>query len=659
MNERQPYEQLIADKLQQLPVPDIDRSWQQMKRLLDENQSPGGGGGRKRFRPGGSGWWGAGIIAVVLITGVWVFMDHRSSPQEELASVKHAAAASAAPDSNKDAPGQKAAPDAGTPNSNHTNQNNNAPGQTSTLTDSPVSAEAASNTPGESDNNSSNSNKVHAGTTTAPGKDNAPASVSDNPAPSSTANAAAEFSKELPKKKQSSDKPGKTDRTAGSRYRRNIPVPGATDNKAGPAATDLAQKIPVNKPRSNDKASHPNTLAHRRNANPSNIPGHHNRSRDNKDKNPEVLSGQPYNNQPVATGRNAGAGKPTGPLNRALNNRPAAANDRAADEALLAKQRERRGHLQELKQATEPGTINSDLAAGRPVDARRDTSHLLNDKTKALIATSRKAEADAIAAKKAKKAVHLNLSLNPLTFKSDGDQWWGAGLAFNAAVPVGSQGRYKHNINGGSGLLTDYLPSPYVQFHLNRNVYFQTEINLSSPQYVPQLCLYQRSAPYSPGGPNGMNEKSIYIQKLYYFNWPVSLHYSPVNNLYLSTGLQFSSFQSGLALINERRFQSTGGPGTIDSFNSSLVKFKDDSIAAQLRPNEWRWQLGAEYYWNRFTLGMRYNKAFTDLASFGPPNGVPDSKIRNSAFLFFVRFNFFEGRKKDNTAQPAGSLVRY
>jgi len=93
MNERQPYEQLIADKLQQLPVPDIDRSWQQMKRLLDENQSPGGGGGRKRFRPGGSGWWGAGIIAVVLITGVWVFMDHRSSPQEELASVKHAPAA--------------------------------------------------------------------------------------------------------------------------------------------------------------------------------------------------------------------------------------------------------------------------------------------------------------------------------------------------------------------------------------------------------------------------------------------------------------------------------------------------------------------------------------------------------------------------------------
>ena len=47
MNLRHPYEQLIADKLRQLPAPDADASWQQMKRLLDDNEDRGGGG-RKR-----------------------------------------------------------------------------------------------------------------------------------------------------------------------------------------------------------------------------------------------------------------------------------------------------------------------------------------------------------------------------------------------------------------------------------------------------------------------------------------------------------------------------------------------------------------------------------------------------------------------------------
>jgi len=211
---------------------------------------------------------------------------------------------------------------------------------------------------------------------------------------------------------------------------------------------------------------------------------------------------------------------------------------------------------------------------------------------------------------------------------------------------------------GGTGLLTDYLPSPYVEFHLNPYVYLQTEINLSAPQYIPQLCLFQKMGmPYAGGPSFTQRDQAIYIQKLYYFSWPVSLHYSPLENLYLTTGLQFSSFQSGLALINERRINVSGtGP---DSYSSKLVKFKDDSIAAQLRPNEWRWQLGAEYYWNRFTVGMRYNKAFTDLVSVGPANGVPEAKVRNSAMLFFVRFNFFEGLKKDHTQKDQYSLVRY
>lgn len=658
MNERQPYEQLIADKLQQLPVPDADASWRQMKRLLDSDHSPGGGGGGKRFRPGGGGgrWWGAGIIAAALITGIWVYMETRPSPQQELASAKQAAAKANA--ANKDAPAANSASGTGTFDNNSTS---NTTDQTSTLPSSSASSTAPAhagghgegqpaNTPAvsnssvnknNSNNSSSNSNNGNSG-----GNDNSTAASSPASAAGSLPVAAdkedrpaSDYSKSLPKKKKSSDK------TASNRSRRNIPAPGAPGSREKAAVATNTNKTPGNKPGrdrlNSDKAKNNtgnNTAAHRRplTNNPNNTVNHNNagsRSRDLVNH-----PAHPADKKPSGTKGN---------------------NISPADEQLLAKQRERHERLRELVHPATPGEVNSLLAAGDSLSLYKDTSRLLSNKTKALIAKSLQPDNNAAVSKKIKKPFRLNLAVRPFSMKTSSDAWWGAGLSINAPMAIGGQNRYKYNVNGGSSLLTDYLPSPYVEFHLNSYVYLQTEINLSMPQYTPQLCLFQKVGTF--GGVNppfASREQSIYVQKLYYFSWPVSLHYSPIDNLYLTTGLQFSSFQSGLALINERRFNAMGGGP--DSFSSKLVKFKDDSIAAQLRPNEWRWQMGAEYYWNRFTVGMRYNRAFTDLVSVGPANGVPDTKARNASFLFFLRFNIFEGRQKNNSSNgPLQSLVRY
>ncbi len=47
MSQKLPYEKLIADKMQELPVPDAEASWQQMKRLLDDDMPLAGGAARK------------------------------------------------------------------------------------------------------------------------------------------------------------------------------------------------------------------------------------------------------------------------------------------------------------------------------------------------------------------------------------------------------------------------------------------------------------------------------------------------------------------------------------------------------------------------------------------------------------------------------------
>jgi hypothetical protein len=669
MNERQPYEQLIAEKLQQLPVPDVDRSWQQMKRLLDDNHSPGGDGGRKRFRPGGGGgWWGAGIIAAVLITGIWVYMETRPSPaQQGLASANHAAQTNTGA-GNKDAPANGPASAVTTfhhsSTDNNTDKTSTQPNAANSSTGT-AAADKADNTAGQpagnptvtnSNNNGSvdgngaaadnNNNRHNNHNSNTGSKESAStASTGSLPVTADKDRPAPDYSKSLPKKKKPSDKTASN--RPGSRYRRLVPAPGK------PGSNMPADNAPGSKDKTTiaKTSKTPGSTPHRNRTN--NHPGNNN----NNGNLAARTHRRPLHTNPSGAKDTSGAGGRNQLLTGGRTSQPATGSTASpADEQRLAKQRERREHLRELVEPIPHGEVNSSLAGGDSANPYKDTSHLLNNKTKALIAKSLQPDNNAAVAKKLRKP--FRVAIKPFTLKTDADAWWAAGLSFNAPLPVAGQNRYNYNINGGHSLITDYLPSPYVEFHLNSSVYLHTEINLSMPQYVPPLHLYQKTGPAYAGTQPWMRDKSIYIQKLYYFSWPVSLHYSPVENLYLTTGLQFSSLQSGLATIDERRFNALGG--TPDTMNHQVVKFKDDSIAAQLRPNEWRWQLGAEYYWKRFTVGMRYNKAFTNLVSVGPANGVPEAKIRNSSVLFFLRVNLFEGRKKDNPNNTTlRSLVRY
>ncbi len=681
MNERQPYEHLIANKLQQLPVPDVEQSWQEMKRLLDEERSPRGAGG-KRSGPGGGRWWAAGIIAVVLVSGVWLFVENRGSSKEDLASLKHTPAQNTgAIAGNKDTPGKESASGKTVFN----NQTTNTTAKTSTLNNNTDNVSSNVDAPGAAVTNTGDSKtagaatvKTGSGNTVSPassatpnnttasgsgvhntkGKNRLVMSENAGEAPY-TANslpvakdkpASGTYSKEHPKNKNA-DKNAK-DKTASNRYRRTTPASN-TNSTAANAAT--VKKAPGNKKPGNNAAvnatnkplvAHNNRRRHRPGSNGGNSiasTGRNNTDKNNKTTKPGALAAnQGHHNTGVMPG-NAG------------NHAPAA-------DPLPAKQEERRERLAELIASLQPGTINTALAAGDSIDNSIDTSHLLNDSTKARMAKAKLPPP--VVAKKEKTPFHLNLNLslpplNPLSMRNDGDPWWGAGLSFNAPMPIGSQTRYKFNINGSTSLLADYLPSPYLEFHLNQYVFLQTEINLSAPQYTKPLLMFKNTSDVAGSSPAMSLERTIYVQKMYYFNWPFSIHYSPYDNFYLSTGLQFSSFQSGLAMINDTQYPVAVGSAATTS-SSRLVKFKDDSIAVKLAPNEWRWQLGAEYYWNRFTVGFRYNQSLKQLVNLSVASGLPNTQSRNSTAQFFLRFNIFEGRSRDNnSSNPPPSLVRW
>jgi len=76
MNNLQPYEKYLADKLEQAPVPDKNEGWIEMRKLLDEELPEGGTGWS-----GNRKWWWMGLTVAIIISGVWLSQQFKEKEQ--------------------------------------------------------------------------------------------------------------------------------------------------------------------------------------------------------------------------------------------------------------------------------------------------------------------------------------------------------------------------------------------------------------------------------------------------------------------------------------------------------------------------------------------------------------------------------------------------
>jgi Outer membrane protein beta-barrel domain len=181
-----------------------------------------------------------------------------------------------------------------------------------------------------------------------------------------------------------------------------------------------------------------------------------------------------------------------------------------------------------------------------------------------------------------------------------------------------------------------------MQYHLNSKVYLQTELQVANPQFIQPVLMYQTKTDIP--GTNSIQYNSVYARKLYYFNIPVGIHYAPFQHFYLGTGLQFSSFISGVAL--EEKTSTVVGSGTNTLISEKYTKFKDDSLSGKIDNSEFRLMLDANYYWKQFTVGLRYNQALTNYVSFRLDPASPIFADKNKSLQFYLRYNFWERPKK-------------
>lgn len=539
MNERHPYERHLAEKLQNLPPPgEVDPSWDEMRKLLD-NEMPGGGAVPSRRR-----WWLFMIAAGVLFLGTWL-SGRQLFDKQDPAGVAQTTTLGGATQAGKD----------------QTTSSGDRTG-VSTSNDAPEHPTTAS-TPADGAQSSSapDSRQV-------PGRGE-PALRSDEDLAVQT--------------------------EAAPPTRKGNALTGNSNKASSPAS------VPISRATRNGQQ---NQHDHEPNADEAIITQQSRTQK--KNNNTSTRKGAGHGPHAVITGNQVD------PAPAAQEPAKSASQEPAEPAATFVQAPEHYATMS--RPVLPPGTtIEKDYA-----------------RKKAKLP-------EAVSKAKPRKITHT-AQKGTLAM----------GFSLPLAFPLGAQKAMGYNVWGGHNTVSDYLPSPHVQYHVSDKTFFQTEAQLLSPQFIPTTLLSQ----YTRSNANYTMTSSIYARKLYYFNVPLSVHHSPFPGFYMGTGVQFSSMLSGVALTEDRKWI----PGTGEQITQTYSRFRNDTLSAKMNTSEFRVLLDANYYFNKFTVGLRYNQALTNYINSQLMPGSPYTFEKNRALQFYLRYNLWEERRKATSGKQLLSL---
>ena len=536
MNNLQPYEKYLADKLEQVPVPDKNEGWVEMRKLLDEQQPEGGTGWS-----GNRKWWWMGLTVAIIISGVWLSQQFK---EKEIRNNQEAIASPASINEKKGPTTHAVTPaKIKTIEANEVREksSNTVDRNTVTSQEKHVEVEIRNKT-----NESTGDNKNNTSAT----KNNSENKISQG---SVHVNKSREGSIEKSK--------GKINAGSGVFYasaQQNRDRNKMTDGKS---STGLIQSS-LNEPLMQQSVAAPEYSV----------------------KTPEQLA--------------------------TISNSLAT------------------GDITEFAYIDPSEIFTNTLLATQPMKAEPGKTD------KAFTKDMRKKSIGEDNRKMSKR------SMRGISGEKDHELTFAAGLALPQSFAIGSQQSPAYGINAKSGKASDYVPVPFFQYHVNNKMFVQTELQFQSPQFTDRLLVSQSQRTVAPT--NGMLERNIYVEKLYYFHIPINLYFSPIKNVYFGTGLQYSSLLSGVATYQDNTYSN----GSLQNSNSRVQGFKDDSVSAKLAPSEWRYQLEANYYFRRFTVGARYNQALSQFVNLQPSSTSPLTQGRNQTFLIALRYNIWEEKKK-------------
>lgn len=253
---------------------------------------------------------------------------------------------------------------------------------------------------------------------------------------------------------------------------------------------------------------------------------------------------------------------------------------------------------------------------------------------------------------------------------------WVLGAAINYNAPMSNQEISTLNINGKKNTLVDFIPSVFAQYHFNNKWYAETGFQHSSPQYTPDLKLYSSCVDVDIGK---RKERAVWLNKLYYMNIPLSVHFKPINGVSIGTGIQYShlrrsilmdehagwkettsgewtktystttvnSTKKAVARTDNSSYPSTGAAGGWGTPSASATPASDgiEVMSKQFKSTDWRYLLDLNYTWKRYTVGTRYTAGINDYINTEADGNILLVKDKNKAVQLYVRMNVLDLRK--------------
>ncbi len=227
-----------------------------------------------------------------------------------------------------------------------------------------------------------------------------------------------------------------------------------------------------------------------------------------------------------------------------------------------------------------------------------------------------------------------------------GERILAVGLWDGLNFAVDGQTAYKYTSSDGPDLLPDHLPGAYVRMYMGDRVYIDAGVRLYSPQYSRSQQI-DSTGGYDTVYTNNPVQTSIKdtvvsIEKLYYTDIPLTIHYRVAGGLYLGAGLQYSRLWDGAAIERFDSQASNGvGPVSVNG-NFNLDLKYDPGALARLRRSDWRVLLDVAYRWKRLTLNLRYQQSLTSYVRPGQGGSAP----HNSALQLNLGYDLWRQRRK-------------
>ena len=221
-----------------------------------------------------------------------------------------------------------------------------------------------------------------------------------------------------------------------------------------------------------------------------------------------------------------------------------------------------------------------------------------------------------------------------------------AAIGLNQFFPLGGQ-QSAYNSSGATGTLSDYLPVPVLRYYFNRKLYVQLEAQFNTPQATKKNLVISAPPPDTTTRTGQQIVSSASIQQLFYFNIPLSVHYTAFDNFDIGAGLQLSRLTNAIGA-----FDSTITPilitntpvGTSDTIKA-VKSFKGDALYQKIKSDEFRLLLDVNYTYKHFIAGLRYNLALSKFVDIQLASGQV-AQGRNSSLQLYLRYILWDGRKK-------------